>query len=193
MSASGGVAALLDASVLVPAALRDTLLRVAGAGLYRVAFSELILDEVRRALVANSLASVTSADRLIENIHAYFWFALVAGDEPPDLELSTDPGDRHVLAAAIEAKVDIIVTANLRHVPNSELGPYGMTSMSPDQFLLMLAQRDANALLQIVTQQAAALKSPPLSPADVLGRLRLHAPAFVEHLASLSDALRDDG
>jgi predicted nucleic acid-binding protein len=188
MSAREGVVALRDASVLDPAALRDTLFRAAGAGLYRVAFSEKILDEVRRALVVNDLASADSADRMIGSIRSYFWFALVAGDESINVELSTDPGDRHVLAAAIGAHAGVIVTANLRHFPANELEPHGIASMSPDQFLTMLAQKDANALIRIVTEQAAALTSPPLSPADVLERLRLHAPTFVEDLASISDA-----
>lgn len=43
--------ALLDASVLVPAALRDTLLRAAASYLYRLLWSSEILAEVERALL----------------------------------------------------------------------------------------------------------------------------------------------
>jgi hypothetical protein len=42
---------VLDACVLFPASIRDTLLRAADAGLYRVYWSELILEEVRRNLI----------------------------------------------------------------------------------------------------------------------------------------------
>jgi len=189
MSAPTRVAALLDASVLVPAALRDTLLRTAAAGLYTVWFSEMILEEVQRALVSNELASATSAERLITNIRSHFWFALSQGYEPIASEMPNHPGDRHVLAAAIHANATIIVTANLRHFPDAELRPYGVSSMSPDSFLTMLLQHDADAFISIVTQQAAALKSPPLSTHDVLARLRIHAPTFVERLSIMVDAV----
>jgi len=45
--------ALLDACVLYPAALRDTLLRAAPRGLYRPQWSALIIDEVSRNLREN--------------------------------------------------------------------------------------------------------------------------------------------
>jgi hypothetical protein len=46
--------AVLDASVLFPAAVRDTLLRAAGAGLYQLYWSSDILEEVRRNLVKHN-------------------------------------------------------------------------------------------------------------------------------------------
>ena len=42
---------VLDACVLVPGSLRDTLLRAAEAGLYRLCWSDRILDELRLSLV----------------------------------------------------------------------------------------------------------------------------------------------
>ena len=46
-------------------------------------------------------------------------------DLVPSLELP-DPGDRHVLAAAIRSEADIIVTVNLKDFPASLLAPYGL-------------------------------------------------------------------
>jgi len=44
--------ALLDAKVIFAAGIRDTLLRAANAGLYRFHWSDQILEEVRRNLLA---------------------------------------------------------------------------------------------------------------------------------------------
>jgi PIN domain len=46
-----GYAAVLDANVLYPASLRDTLLRLAAAGFYDLLWSERIQDEAERNLV----------------------------------------------------------------------------------------------------------------------------------------------
>lgn len=188
MSVPIRVAALLDASVMVPAALRDTLLRAAAAGLYSLWFSETILDEVQRTLVNNGFASAASAERLMGNLRSYFWFAFAEGYESIVSEMTNDPGDHHVLAAAVKANATIVVTANLRHFPQAALGPHGITGMSPDDFLTMLLQQDAGAFVSIVTQQAADLTSPPLSTRDVLDRLHIHAPTFVERISIMLDA-----
>lgn len=59
-------AAVLDASVLYPLPLRDTLLRVAETELYDPYWSERILDEVARNLVAHGRATEARARRLID-------------------------------------------------------------------------------------------------------------------------------
>jgi hypothetical protein len=49
--------AAFDANVLFPFTLRDTLLRAAEAGVYQLYWSEAILEEVRRNLVATGTTS----------------------------------------------------------------------------------------------------------------------------------------
>ncbi len=46
---------VLDACIIIPASIRDTLLRAAAAGLYRVHWSEAILAEVQRNLYENGM------------------------------------------------------------------------------------------------------------------------------------------
>ena len=60
--------AVLDASVLFPAAVRDTLLRAAAAGLYQLAWSDVILEEVRRNLVTSARATQEQAQRLVDTM-----------------------------------------------------------------------------------------------------------------------------
>lgn len=46
-----------------------------------------------------------------------------------------DPNDRHVLAAAIHARAQVIVTRNLRDFPGDTLGPWDIEAQHPDIFL----------------------------------------------------------
>jgi hypothetical protein len=55
---------VLDANVLFPFTLRDTLLRAAGAGLYEVKWSAQILDEMTRNLVSSGIMPAEKANRL---------------------------------------------------------------------------------------------------------------------------------
>jgi predicted nucleic acid-binding protein len=87
--------AVLDANVLVPAALRDTLLRAAERGLYRPRRSDTILDELRRALVREGLTRDEGASRLIAAMRRAFRDAVVvnysagcSGDEHARLRLA---------------------------------------------------------------------------------------------------------
>ena len=69
--------------------------------------------------------------------------ALVTGYQEtiPTLTLP-DPTDRHVLAAAIVGRADVIVTSNLKDFPADVLQPYGIEAQHPDEFLMH--QRDLN-------------------------------------------------
>ena len=63
--------ALLDACVLVPAALRDTLLRAADAYLYRALWSEDILTEVARVLVRDLRKDPARVAYLLDKIRRH--------------------------------------------------------------------------------------------------------------------------
>jgi hypothetical protein len=61
-----GFQAVLDANVLLPAPLRDTLLRLAEAELYVPRWSERILDEVAKNLVESGRTDAGRATRVTE-------------------------------------------------------------------------------------------------------------------------------
>jgi len=67
--------AVLDACVLFPASLRDTLLRAAQTDLYRMQLSEDILEEVQRNLVKKGMPEA-KAYRLATTIREQFSDAL---------------------------------------------------------------------------------------------------------------------
>jgi hypothetical protein len=108
--------AVLDACVLVPIALADTLLRVAEKGLYRPLWSGRILAEAQAA-TEEIHPGIDTAKRFAQMREA-FDDALVSGWEELEGGLSLpDQDDRHVLAAAIRGGAQAIITANAKDFP----------------------------------------------------------------------------
>jgi predicted nucleic acid-binding protein len=117
-------AAVLDANVLVPSALCDTLLRLAADGFYRPLWSEQILKEVEHAIlrIRPELDPIRVARR-IDAMRAAFIDANVEGWEEVAAGLDLpDPDDRHVLAAAIAGGAQAIVTVQREGLPDRPPG-----------------------------------------------------------------------
>jgi len=107
---------VLDACVLIPMPLADTLLRMAEAPrLYLPRWSQRIMDEVTRSLIAKWDMAPEKARQREEELRRHFPEAWVGGYEPLIEAMTNDPGDRHVLAAAVRSHSDLIVTYNRRH------------------------------------------------------------------------------
>lgn len=164
---------VLDACVLVPIALADTLLRIAEHGLYRPLRSERILRETADAISEIHVDLPTgSVQRRITAMTDSFPDATVKGWE--ELESSVtlpDPDDRHVVAAAIRGRADAIVTANLSDFPAEVLEPLGIDVVSPDDFLLDQLDLAPRVVIEIIHEQAAHTRRPPLTPTDLVARL----------------------
>jgi predicted nucleic acid-binding protein len=175
------VSAVLDACVLFPAALRDTLLRAADAGLYQPRWSAEILEEVRRNLVEKG-KQPDLIQRLINTLREAFPEAEVSGYQHLTATMPNDPKDRHVLAAAVVSGAAIIVTDNLRDFPAAVLTPLHVVAQAPDAFLLNLFTTYPDVLMQIIVEQAQALHNPPQTAQDVLDKLALHAPIFAARM-----------
>lgn len=102
--------AVLDACVLHPIALADALLWVAHAGVYQPLWSPDILEELRHSVLER--LPEANIDRRITAMTEAFPEAEVSGYAPVIDGLMNDPGDRHVLAAAIVGNAQVIVTPN---------------------------------------------------------------------------------
>jgi predicted nucleic acid-binding protein len=105
---------LLDANVLFPFSLRDTLLRAAAAGFYQVRWSSQILDEMTRNLVSKGAMPEDKATRLRAIMTREFPEAEVTGYEHLIAAMKNHEKDRHVVAAAMKAGAQVITTSNLR-------------------------------------------------------------------------------
>lgn len=90
--------------------------------------------------------------------------ALVTGYGPlvPTLTLP-DPDDRHVLAAAIVGRCDVIVTQNLADFPEASLAPFGIEAQHPDDFLSNQLNLAPGLFCGAVRTVRGRLQNPPFS------------------------------
>jgi len=173
----GNLAVLLDACVLVPMPLADTLLRLAaGPGLFRPKWSDQIMAEVSRTLQQNFNLSPQKAAYRESQIRQHFPEALIDGYEDLIPQMTNHPKDRHVLAAAVGAGVKLIVTYNLKDFPPASLEPYSIAVQGPSTFLSGLYVSAPFEFMQSLDAQASAIGR---SIHYLLSRLRINAPTFV--------------
>jgi len=169
----------LDANVLFPMAVRDTLLRAAEAGLIQPYWSVRVLEEMRRNLVKQTQCSEQQADKLVAIINREFPDSTVSGYERLEPSMKNDPGDRHVAAAALMAQAQVIVTNNLKHFRQEELPP-GMEAQSADDFLQLLFDLAPRKMLEVLRKQAADKRKPPLTLSQLLDGLAKSVPGFIK-------------
>jgi hypothetical protein len=130
-----GFTVVYDACVLYAAPLRDLLLRVAMTGVVRARWSEPILDECfRNILKQRPDLSETALARTRELMTSAIPDCMIDGfDELVDGLSLPDPDDRHVLAAAIRAGAQAIVTFNLKDFPAAAVTKYGVEALHPSR------------------------------------------------------------
>ena len=170
---------VLDACVLIPAPLRDTLLRAADAGLYRVQLTDDILEETRRNLISQIGLSEDKAQRVVNAIKGGFPEAIVTEHMLLIESMPVNAKDRHVLAAAVVTTSQVIVTQNLKDFPPDSLTPFHIEAQSSDDFLVHLFYLSTESMIRILVEQANDLRNPPKSLSELLEALKVHAPTFV--------------
>jgi predicted nucleic acid-binding protein len=168
-----GFVVVYDANVLYPSTLRDVVIRVAQAGLVQAKWTDRILEETFDSLLKNRPdLDPTLIARTRQLMGDAIRDVRVEGYEPliDALDLP-DPDDRHVLAAAIKAKAQLIVTANLADFPDIALTAWNTEAKHPDDFLVDQFHLDAITLHQII-QAIADSWTPPATIDQVLDSLQ---------------------
>jgi hypothetical protein len=79
-----------------------------------------------------------------------------------------DPDDRHILAAAIVARADVIVTCDPRDFPAEALNPYHVQAWHPDAFIRRMIDLAPVAVVDAVRKQRASLINPPVGMVELL-------------------------
>lgn len=173
MIRSGNFTALLDANVLYPAPLRDYLLNLASLDLYKPKWSSRIQDEWIKNLLSNRPDLSNSAlqgtkaamDSAFPDANVEEYENLI-----PEIKLK-DKDDRHVVAAAIKGRSNVIVTSNLKHFPKKQLGSHDIDVQSPDEFVSNLISLNKKECIKALENQVKSLKNPPKTKNEVLDTL----------------------
>ncbi|MCJ2126597.1 PIN domain-containing protein [Methylobacterium sp. J-077] len=166
--------AFFDANVFFGARLRSLVMEVAQSGVFRARWSPEVHDEWIRSVLGRR------ADLRREQIEPIRTMmdiavpdALISGYAGliPALTLP-DPDDRHILAAAIVGRADVIVTFNEKDFPPDALAPYGIHTRHPDAFFSEAEGVEPGVLTDAAARDLAHYKRPPLSPKQYTDDLR---------------------
>ena len=180
---------VLNACVLYPASLRDILLRLAEVEMYDVKWSQRILDEAVDNLVDDARMSRDQAAYLMDCMNEAFEDALAPSDAVDLLEpsMTNDEKDRHVLAAAVVAGAQHIITSNLGDFPADATQPHAVEPVHPDDFLLAMLDLDVALVRWVLERQAADLVNPPMTRDELLEVLAGTVPNFVARMREVLD------
>ena len=186
------IIAVYDANILYPAPLRDLFIRLAQGGLVRARWTEMIHDEWIRNVLKNNPR--LSAERLVRTrtlMNEAVRECLVTDYEDLIASLSLpDPDDRHVLAAAIRAGANVIVTYNLSDFPAETLARFDIEAQHPDDFLSCLLDLAPGVVCVALKRQRESLRQPPKTALELLATLEGQGlPQAVARLRQFADLI----
>jgi predicted nucleic acid-binding protein len=169
--------AVIDACVLADVARRDLILSLAEAGLFRLRWSQEILDETERAIASILKEDQNAKQRAARSIALMKKaFPEALEDEHPQirdgLSCLPDKNDHHVLAIAIGCKASLIVTENLKDFPAAALEPYDLEAKGGDAFLADAIDLDYPKAVAAVKRLRARLQQPSMSVQELFERWR---------------------
>ena len=175
---------LYDANLLYPFHLRNLLVQLGVNGIVSPRWTDAIHDEWIRNLVAAGSATRERLVRTRDIMKRALPDADVRNYEHRIASLTLpDPGDRHVLAAAIESGAETILTFNVRHFSADVLAGVCLTAKEPDPFLCNLYDADPEAMLAVVDDARVNLsRTAPSGPEFIAAIERQRLTIFASRL-----------
>jgi hypothetical protein len=166
--------AVIDACVLAGVLRRNLILTLAQWEFFRVRWSDRLLDEAERAIEKmfakkGDPHSAAKAARSRSAMARAFEDAMVADyDSYLPICQGVDPGDAHVIPAALKTQAQVIVTDNLRHFPGALIEPWGLAARSADVFIADTIALDEARAVAAVREMRQRLNKPTMTAADLL-------------------------
>jgi len=137
-------------------------MRLALTDLYKARWTDRIHEEWINALLRRGGYDRPTLERTRDLMDAKVRDAKVTGYEGliDSIELP-DHDDRHVLAAAIKASANAIITTNLKDFPDCELSKYDVEAIHPDDFIYYQIDLAPAIACGAIKKQRQALRNPP--------------------------------
>jgi len=184
------VLVVLDACVLYPPSLRDLLLTLAALDAIDVRWSEEILDELVRNIVADhpDIDPDRFEQHTIAAMREHFPKALVPVDADLVARLDNHPKDRHVAAVAVTADASAIVTLNVKDFESQPLTEAGVEVLTPGAVVDRLVAEVPEVMTYAIREIADRLRSPPMTPEQLISLLARH-PSMAEPMARVAEVM----
>jgi hypothetical protein len=165
---------IYDANIFFGAFRRTLMMHLAQAGIFRARWTEDIHKEwishlkekypdidVEKIQRTRGLIDAAVPDCLVRNYRG-----IAKGLDLPD------ENDRHVLAAAIKAGAQLIVTYNVRDFPPDVLSEYDIEAQHPDDFILYQKEENLSLVIEKLRRCRLEFHNPALSIEEFIQRLR---------------------
>jgi predicted nucleic acid-binding protein len=177
---------VIDACVLARFHPCDTILRLAESPrLFEPKWTDAILAETTRTLRERIQWPAHLVQSFESELRANFQEAWIRDYEHLTANMTNDPKDRHVAAAAVWIKADAILTFNLKDFAPEHLERFGVRALDPDRFLLELVGIEPSLVLTKLEQQAFDRNR---SLADLIAILDKIVPQFAARLREVSQS-----
>lgn len=146
---------LLDANIIANFAVCDLYLRLAEKPRMIIPkWSEKILDEVYSTHIKQLGWTTDLANSFQRVLREEFPDAIISGYHELIPLMTNDTKDRHVLAAAVREKLDVIVTFNLRDFKTQDLEKWNVKALHPQDHLLTLYSMNPQVVIMKLNQIA---------------------------------------
>ena len=185
--------AVIDACVLCSPLKRSLILSLAEAELFRVRWSDEIMDETEKAItiILSKKGHGDAVERAAQTrniMNQAFAEATVVQYKHHGNGIGKlpDEGDRHVIAAAIKSKADIIVTENLKDFPRKVLANYGIEAKSSDDFIADAINLSPTLAIDAIKRMQLRLDRPDKTPEIVL--LDMEKTGLIQSAEQLRDS-----
>jgi predicted nucleic acid-binding protein len=187
--------AVIDACVLCSPLKRGLILSLAEAEFFQVRWSDQIMNETEKAITiilskkdhSDAVERATQARNIMNQ--AFAEATIVEYEHHGNgIGKLPDEGDRHVIAAAIEAKADFIVTENLKDFPRKVLVKYGIKAKSSDEFIADAISLSPSLAISAVKRMRLRLNKQDKTPEILL--LDMKKTGLIQSVDRLEDSVK---
>lgn len=167
---------VLDACVLYPPSLRDLLLTLAALDAFDVCWSESILEELSRNVVADNPQPdpVRFSEHTLGEMRKHFPETMTNVAQTEIDRMDNHPKDHHVAAVGVARSADAIVTINLKDFASQVLDAADVAVITPGQLVERVLDEAPELIGYAVRRMSSRWTNPPRSAAETVELLPGH-------------------